>query len=122
MRDGILRELNPNFDRQSKRGESAGSPEPPSPWWAKLPMPEPVDLSRRYDVYCLQHGEAVVYRNVMFRAVKGFSAGHDIDAPWLYIELVQEDGKAIFLRSYTIDKFCDPGASAGGEPVPPSKP
>ena len=76
-----------------------------------------VDLSRRYDVYCIQHGERVVYRNVLFKACKGLFARDGADGSSLYLELEQSDGKAIFIAKHSVFKFCDPGAAASGEPV-----
>jgi len=118
MRNEILRELDPNFDRTRKEGSA---PETKSElwkeWWSRFPKPDPVDLSRRYDVYCIQHGEAVVYRDVLLKAIKGLFASHGADGSSLYIELEQPDGKAIFLPKHSIFKFCDPGATASGERV-----
>jgi hypothetical protein len=119
MRKEILRELDPNFGRSPKAGTATKAPsELYQRWWSGLPKPDPVDLSRRYDVYCIQHGEAVVYRSVLLKAVKGLFASHGADVSSLYIELEPPDGKAIFLPKHSVFKFCDPGATADGEPVP----
>ena len=123
LRKEILRELIPNFDgtpeeRTATETRSEVSKRVREDWRSKFPKPDPVDLSRRYDVYCIHHGERVVYRNVIIKATKGFFASDGADWLSLYLELEQPDGKTIFLQKHSVFKFCDPGATAGGEPVP----
>jgi hypothetical protein len=110
--------IDPNFDGPPEASTAAETEsELRKGWWSSFPKPDPVDLSRRYDVYCIQHGEAVVYRNVLIKAVKGLFASHGAHRSSLYLELEQVDGKAIFLPKHSVFKFCDPGAAASGEPV-----
>jgi hypothetical protein len=127
-RNAILRDAKPNHTPEAARSQTAsGTGEPKTTgdtqtewsqgWWSRVPKPEPVDLSRRYDVYCIQHGEAVIYRNVLLKSAKGLFASHGDDESSLYLELEQPDGKAIYLPKHSVFKFCDPGATAGGEPV-----
>lgn len=118
-RNEILRELDPNIGQTRKEKTTAETRyELWQKWQSQFPKPEPVDLSRRYDVYCIQHGEAVVYRNVLFKSTKGLLASHGAEVSSLYLELEQPDGKAVFLPRHSVFKFCDPGAAASGEPVP----
>ncbi len=128
-RTAVLRELDPNFSPNraderttSEQGKAAATNagcEPPSDPRIRWPKPDPVDLDRRYDVYCNEHGQSLVHRNVLFKGVKGLLPGPGFDYTSMYIELEMVDGKRIFLRKYSVFKFCDPGATADGEKVPP---
>lgn len=117
MRKEILRDLDPNSGQPPKeRTVSEAASDWVEKWHSKWPKPDPVDLSRRYDVYCIQHGEVVVHRNVLLKGVKGLFASHGADLTSLYLEMEQPDGKAIFLPKHSVFKFCDPGTNAGGGP------
>jgi hypothetical protein len=132
-RTEILRELDPNYSPEPGTGDAktnASEEEAAEStrikvekamhkWWSDLPKPDPADLSKRYDVYCIQYGEARVYRNVLIKGVKGLLAVSGYDASSLYLELEQADGKSVFLPKHSVFKFCDPGANASGEKVPP---
>lgn len=128
-RKEILNELDPNFDPDSadaakdttKESSEPQSKIPQNPF-SKCKKPDPVDLAKRYDVYCIEHGQTVVYRNVLFKGVKGLLPLREYDALSAYIELELADGKAVFLPMYTVFKFCDPGADAGGERISSFKP
>ena len=118
-RQDILNELDPNFEWPSKEQEIAEKPSDlQNASGSKLPKPEPMDLSQRYDVYCNQLGEAVVHHNVLLKGVKSLFASYGDDTASLYLELEPADGKALFVPEQSVFKFCDPGANAGGAPVP----
>jgi ATP-dependent Clp protease ATP-binding subunit ClpC len=125
LRKEILHELDPNlspeamFSPENSKQETSAAPPEPSVHERRKFKIEPVDLGKRYDVYCVEHGESVVYRNVRFKSIKGLLPGRESDYASLYVELEQADGKTVFLPKHSVFKFCDPGASASGERVPP---
>lgn len=94
-RKEILNELDPNFSpgrvapntESDPKGNTAKDAEGETPQFPdfKLLKPDPVDTSKRYDVYCIEHGEAVVYRNVLFKGVKGLFPDRKIDMSSHYI-------------------------------------
>src|SRR4051812_35333929 len=59
-RNYILSELDPNFYAAPVSKVTPPTVEPE-------PFPEPVDTSKRYDVYCSEGNQMVVYRNVLFK-------------------------------------------------------
>jgi len=124
-RQEILKELDPNLQpgssvAQKTSGQEKSPAEPLRDWLSRYLKPDPVDLTKRYDVYCIQHGESTVYRNVLFKNVKGLLQDRETDVHALYIEFELADGKSVFLPKSAILKFADPGASAAGEKIPPS--
>jgi hypothetical protein len=131
-RTEILRELDPNFSASRLDEKTTSKKDETNPMDAECesspsgkfqrPKPDPVDVSRRYDVYCVEHGQSVVYRNVLFKSIKGLFTSREFDITSLYVELELAGGKTIFLPKHTVFKFCDPGATADGEKIPPSKP
>src|SRR6266508_2710236 len=60
-RQHILRELDPNFSALSKDTAMRQKPE------LQKSQREPVDISKRYDVYCQEGKQQVVYRNALFK-------------------------------------------------------
>src|SRR5881396_1934391 len=56
-RQEILKELDPNFTTQEEASAEPGAPEKPEK------KGEIVDVSKRYDVYCEERNQEVVYRN-----------------------------------------------------------
>ena len=128
----ILRELDPNFspsrsgEKATTKKEKPSDTDAESGMWQdpriRWPKPDPVDVSKRYDVYCIEHGQSVVYRNVLFKSKQGLLPDSERGYPSLYIGLELMDGKMIYLPAHSVFKFCDPGASAEGEKVPPPNP
>jgi hypothetical protein len=122
LRAEILRELAPKTASPfSDKNAEQPQTEPLRDWLSRYIKPDPVDLTKRYDVYCTRHGQSVVYRNVLFKSVKGLLQDHEADLQSIYIELELIDGKSVFLPKIAVFKFADPGAAAEGDPVPPSK-
>jgi hypothetical protein len=122
----IMRELAPNFVAGPVAGEADPDPKPEIPEdqkfeslkeWLSEQL-KPVDLCKRYDVYCIQHGEPLVYRNVLFKDVKALLPTKKVDLMAWFVELEQPDGKSVYLPRHAIFKFSDPGANASGEKVP----
>jgi hypothetical protein len=70
-----------------------------------------VDTTRRYDVYCVEHGlRTVVYRNVLFRGVRRlFGSDKPYDIVSQVIELEQPNGQSVFINRHGIVRFCEHG-------------
>jgi len=104
-RNHILRELDPNFAGASDRSAEPHAAEPP-----KL-RSESVDTSKRYDVYCSERNQEVVYRHALFKGTKKLlqQSEHDVLADFLEIE--QSDGKTIFIARASVVKFCEHGVT-----------
>src|SRR6267142_919592 len=67
-RQEILKELDPNFPGEAGETARPQKAEPPKP------KPDSVDTSKRYDVYCSEKDQEVVYRNVLFKGTKNLFA------------------------------------------------
>jgi len=112
VRIQILQELDPNFE-----AEQTQSPLPtagvasPAPTQSK-PQPEPLDTTKRYDVYCSERcQDIVVYRNALFKGVRSlFGEKHRVPLSEFF-EVEQADGHMIFIARYSVIKICESGAS-----------
>jgi hypothetical protein len=115
-RQYVLRELDPNYSptpedtAMSQKPESTRSPR------------ETIDISKRYDVYCREGDQEVVYRNALFKGTKTLPPKRDHDVFPEYIELEQADGQAIFISRFAVIKFCEHGITPGSEGVSNPKP
>jgi len=78
-----------------------------------------VDTTKRYDVYCIEHGlRTVVHRNVLFRGRKTlFGADNRFDIVNQFIELEQPNGQVVFVGRHSILRFCESGAEPAVEVV-----
>jgi ATP-dependent Clp protease ATP-binding subunit ClpA len=121
-RNEILRELDPNFSPNkqqiTEQESTAMNPrlEIPLDPEAGSGKPDSVATSQRYDVYCTERStEIVVYRNALFKGSKRLLSS---DSMGQFIELELADGQAIFVSRFSVIKFCEPGATPGGETVP----
>ena len=82
-----------------------------------VPTHKPIDGSKRYDIYCAQHGSpSVVYRNMVIKGATplldkggGFSRIGD------FVELETPDGRSVFVSRFSILALCEHGASFPGE-------
>jgi hypothetical protein len=91
------------------------------------PEPEPnpsakdnlVDTTKRYDVYCAEHGlRTVVYRNVLFRGVRTlFGSGRPYDIVSQMVELEQPNGQSVFISRHGLVRFCEHGTDLAVEVV-----
>ncbi len=125
-RQEILKELDPNSPPAADAGGSSSStpattpPKPETPQGAvssKLQR-EPLDVGKRYDVYCTERGgEVVVYRNARFKGIKSLFQKERYDLFYEFVELEQNDGQTIFLGRHSIIKFCEHGVTPGSESV-----
>jgi len=123
-RQEVLKELDPNFTPgQEIPGTS------PSSTTLKLAKPatparvvplqssgEPVDTSKRYDVYCSDGSErTIIYRNARFKGSKHLFQRSQHDTLSTFVELEQADGQIVFVARRCIIRFCEPGVSLSSE-------
>jgi len=116
-RQEILKELDPNIQL------APGTTETSSPRIttgltksASPPQGEPVDLGKRYDVYCSDWSQGVtVYSNVRFKGIKHLFPKSQYDTLSTYVELEQSNGQTLFVSRSSIIKFCEHGATPGPE-------
>jgi ATP-dependent Clp protease ATP-binding subunit ClpA len=130
-RQEILKELDPNFSATAndpKRSplQAASIPSksevPPNAESSK-PQREPVDVSKRYDVYCTERDrEVVVYRNALFKGTKVLFPKDRYDTLSQFVELEQADGQTIFVARYSVFKFCEHGVTPNPETISGMKP
>jgi hypothetical protein len=127
-RKEILHELDPNISPSGTDPNAVSNPKEGKAMKSSCEMPQdpksdPVDTSKRYDVYCSErNAEGVVYRNARFKGLKGLFQSRQFDFMSQFIELEQADGKAIFLSRHSVIKFCEPGVTPGDEKISPPKP
>jgi ATP-dependent Clp protease ATP-binding subunit ClpA len=100
-RQEILRELDPNF---AATPDDTVKPQKPEP---SKPKSDLVDASKRYDIYCSERNQEVVYRNSLFKAVKKLFSKNEWDMPSQFLEIEQADGKTIFVAKASVIKFCE---------------
>ena len=84
----------------------------PPNFGSDTPKPlEPIDVSRRYDLYCTQFGKSsVVYRNVLFKARKALlPTGQPYDLGSEFLEIEQENGESFFIGRMNIIRFYEHG-------------
>jgi len=109
-RQYVLKELDPNYS--GKEIESMGRAEE-----SAKPGDDMIDLSKRYDVYCKEGSEAIVYRNVLFKGMKKLFQVERYSIFTEYVEIEQADGKVIFFSRASIVKFCEHGVAPTSESV-----
>jgi hypothetical protein len=107
-RNYILRELDPNFNTASMPKVTPRSVEPE-------PFPEPVDTGKRYDVYCSEGNQMVVYRNVVFKSTKKLLSRGEYGVFYQFLEIEQADGKVVFIARTSLIKFCEHGVTPSPE-------
>ena len=109
-REHILKELDPNYLSTAEGFEAK-------------PVPQkshraPVDVSKRYDVYCREGQEEVVYQNALFKGIATLFSRGDHDVYYEYVELEQADGQTVMIARWSITKFCEHGGKPGPQPTP----
>ena len=127
----ILKELDPNFAGSYEDASPSGSDIAPMPARAEglqvaqssKSQLEPIDTSKRYDIYCAERcDELVVYRNAVFNGRKTLLSRGQFDVLADFVELELADGQRIFVARRAIIKFCEHGTTPGSETVPGAKP
>lgn len=87
-----------------------------------LPQPPDVniDLSKHYDVYCVEMGQRiVVYRNAIIRSLRELLRSGQFDSACQFVMLEQSNGETIFIQRHTVLKLCEPGTEVLAEVVWP---
>ncbi len=80
------------------------------------PQPEPIDTTKRYDVYCSQGtGEACVYRNVLFKGLKHLFAIAPLHIMDHFLELEDPTGQTVYVAPFSIQKFHEHGVDLEAE-------
>ena len=118
-RQAILRELDPQFaldHRRSAQMSPQAIPSVPANLGPATSNSDSIETRKRYDVYCAESDKGVVYRNALFKGVKQLFRG-DGDKYTHYFELELADGQIMFIATYSVLKFCEPGATPGGEVI-----
>jgi ATP-dependent Clp protease ATP-binding subunit ClpA len=110
-RQHILRELDPNFSATKTDEETQGRAK------RRKPEDDTIDTTKRYDVYCSEHNQEVVYRNLLFKGRKTLLQRHEHDISSDFIELEQSNGSTIFISRHSLVKFCEHGVTPSPEPA-----
>src|SRR5947209_4696037 len=97
-RNYILSELDPNFHAAPVSKVTPPTLEPE-------PVPEPVDTSKRYDVYCSEGNQMVVYRNVLFKSTRKLLSKGEYGVFYQFLQIEQADGKVVFIARTALIKF-----------------
>lgn len=86
------------------------------------PVNEPVDTSKRYDIYCTNGGqEVIVYRNACFKGTRLLFHSQRNDPFLLFVELEQSDGQTICVARTSIIRFSEHVPAPGPEGAPDEK-
>jgi hypothetical protein len=109
IRIEILRELNPNFDPETEFVVKSQRQEPYS---------DTIDITKRYDLYCHEREQEIIYRNVQLKGIKRLFKKTPYDSFFDYVEIEQGNGQTVFLARSSIIKFCEHGSLLTGEVVP----
>ena len=110
-RQHILRELDPSLSRAPDGPNITQKPK------SEKSDRDKVDLSKRYDVYCREGGQQVVYRNVRFKGTRSLFQKREYEPFSEYIELEQSDGTTVLIARSSLIKFCEHGTTPGAEPI-----
>src|SRR3989454_448900 len=90
-RQYILRELDPNFS-----SKETIAPVPQSAESSKAQQ-DTVDTSKRYDVYCYEQNQHVVYRSALFKSAKKLFPQRNREVLSEFLEIEQANGQTIFV-------------------------
>jgi hypothetical protein len=86
------------------------------------PVNEPVDTSKRYDIYCTNGGqEVIVYRNACFKGTRLLFHSQRNDPFLLFVDLEQSDGQTICVARTSIIRFSEHVPAPGPEGAPDEK-
>src|SRR5207253_322303 len=98
-RQEILKELDPNFAAASVATATPKTVEEPEP------TPQAVDTGKRYDIYCSEGNQMVVYRNAVFKGIKKMLSRGDYGVFDEFLEIEQADGRLVFIARTSLVKF-----------------
>jgi hypothetical protein len=70
-----------------------------------------VDISKRYDIYCSEGVQkTVVYRNALFKDRCKLLSMSEHEIRCDFFEIEQSNGQTVYVSSFSILKFCEPGS------------
>ena len=78
---------------------------------------EAIDVTKRYDIYCRDNEQEVVYRNALLKGIRTLFKTREYDCFSEYMELEQANGQTVFISRTSIRKFCEPGVKPGPEVI-----
>jgi ATP-dependent Clp protease ATP-binding subunit ClpA len=110
-RQEILQELDPHFTGAPENRCRPQRPEPPEPRSGS------VDTSKRYDIYCSERNQEVVYRNALIKGAKKLFPQDRAEVFSEFLEIEQADGKTILIARSSVVKLCEHGVTPGSEKV-----
>lgn len=105
MRRDILKELDPNAGFQTEPATFELTPP-----HSRVPLGS-IDRSKRYDVYCAEASQRVVYRNVRFKSSRRLFPEGTAAGVGGFIEIEQVGGESVYLSEFSVLKFCAPGVN-----------
>ena len=109
-RQEILKELDPNFAPAAGGQTAHSQPRTPNSDLRTPPQGEPVDTSKRYDVYCTDWSQGVtIYRNVRFKGTRQLFQRSQYDTLSGFVELEQANGQTVFVSRGSIIRFAEAG-------------
>ncbi len=113
----ILKELGPNAPSTAKSSQPSCNPKNMTVQKSQL---DPVDVNKRYDVYCVETNQLLVYRNALFKGRRKLLSirEHDIGAE--FIELEQSNGQTVYLSLHAVRKFCEHNVKIVSDVIPPT--
>jgi ATP-dependent Clp protease ATP-binding subunit ClpA len=117
-RQEILKELNPNFEDKAMDANPSDTPQKMEP---PKPQRDSIDTTKRYDVYCTERNQQVVYRNALFKGTKSLLQKGQYRVFYEFLEIEQADGQTVFIARTSIIKLCEPGVTPKPEIVPGEK-
>src|SRR6266478_1827339 len=109
-RQEILKELDPGFQVPVEDTEPAEMPQNAA---SAKSQRDSVDTTKRYDVYCTEQNQQVVYRNALFKGQKRLFPKGEHDSLSEFLELEQADGQTVFISRASVIKFCEQGVTPG---------
>jgi ATP-dependent Clp protease ATP-binding subunit ClpA len=116
----ILKVLDPNFHPAKRPSKSAVRPSDvapgPSERGSTLTSSTCIDVSKRYDIYCRENDQMVVYRNARFKSRKKLLQREDGSGAE-FLEMEQSNGQSVFVSFLSVIRFCEPGTEILGENV-----
>jgi len=104
-RQEILRELDPNYSPATE-SYFVAAPE--------IPSGDDIDFTKRYDVYCREDGEQVIYPNALIKSVRALRNDAESEPAAHFLEIESSD-QTILLALSSITKLCPPGTALTGD-------
>jgi hypothetical protein len=96
---------------KGSREDAPESPEPPKPPADIVPV-SPIDLSKRYDLYCSTPSEDRLYEDVRLVGIRTFERKTEFSSGLIggYIEIEARDGARMLIPHLRMYMICEHGA------------